>query len=66
MMVYHIQYTLNWYIQLKKGSVPMIREARSSDVEQIAEVHVASWRTTYKGIISEQFLRKLSVERKID
>ena len=41
-----------------------IRRARVEDAQAIAEVHVASWRTTYKGIMSEEELANLSVERR--
>ncbi|MGM7701364.1 GNAT family N-acetyltransferase [Pseudalkalibacillus sp. Hm43] len=44
----------------------MIRKATIDDVTQIAEVHVSSWKTTYKGIVSDSFLAQLSVERKIE
>ena len=41
-----------------------IRKAKVADIEQIAKVHIACWRTTYKGIISDDFLEnKLSLER---
>lgn len=33
------------------------------DAEGIASVHVASWKTTYKGIISDSYLSQLSVEK---
>lgn len=39
-----------------------IREARRGDAQGIAEVHVASWRTTYQGIVPDEFLAQLSVE----
>lgn len=39
-----------------------IREARPEDARAIAEVHVASWRTTYAGIIPDDYLARLSVE----
>lgn len=41
-----------------------IRRARVEDAHAIAEVHVASWRTTYKGIMSDEVLANLSVERR--
>lgn len=41
-----------------------IRRARLEDAHAIAEVHVASWRTTYKGIMSEEILANLSVDRR--
>ncbi|TBL79153.1 GNAT family N-acetyltransferase [Paenibacillus thalictri] len=41
-----------------------IREARIEDADKIAKVHVDSWQTTYKGIISESYLSNLSVEKR--
>jgi GNAT superfamily N-acetyltransferase len=41
-----------------------IRTANLSDAAGIARVHVESWRTTYKGIIPEDFLAKLSYEQR--
>ncbi len=41
-----------------------IREARSEDARGIAEVHVASWRTTYRGIVPDEHLARLSVEQR--
>jgi L-amino acid N-acyltransferase YncA len=41
-----------------------IREATAQDTHAIAEVHVASWRTTYSGIVPDDFLAALSVERR--
>jgi GNAT superfamily N-acetyltransferase len=42
-----------------------IRLASIDDIEGIALVHVESWKTTYKGIISESFLTNLSIEGRI-
>ncbi|MCF6137304.1 GNAT family N-acetyltransferase [Pseudalkalibacillus berkeleyi] len=44
----------------------MIREARISDIEQIAHVHISSWHSTYSGIISEEYLNNLSIEAKVE
>jgi len=41
-----------------------IREAKLTDATGIAKVHVDSWRTTYKNIISNEFLQKLSYEQR--
>lgn len=43
-----------------------IRIATVNDAEGIAKVHVDSWRTTYKGIIPEDFLNKLSYQQRKD
>lgn len=41
-----------------------IRKAAMEDAAGIAKVHVDSWRTTYKGIIPDDFLSKLSYEQR--
>ncbi|MBS0559184.1 MAG: GNAT family N-acetyltransferase [Proteobacteria bacterium] len=40
-----------------------IRRARLADAGAIAAVHVAVWRSTYPGILPDQFLARLSVAR---
>ena len=40
----------------------LIREATALDAAAIAQVHVASWRSTYCGIIDDAYLARLSVE----
>jgi GNAT superfamily N-acetyltransferase len=42
----------------------IIREANMGDVDAIAKVHVNTWRTTYRGIIPEDYLANLSYERR--
>lgn len=42
-----------------------IRLASVKDVEGIARVHIESWRSTYKGIISESFLSTLTHEGRV-
>lgn len=39
-----------------------IREARLEDAEAIARVHVASWKTTYPGLVPQAHLDALRVE----
>jgi GNAT superfamily N-acetyltransferase len=41
---------------------PIIRPALESDAPGIARVHVASWRSTYAGLMPADFLASLSVE----
>jgi GNAT superfamily N-acetyltransferase len=41
-----------------------LRLARVDDARAIAEVHIASWRTTYKGIFSDALLDTLSVDKR--
>ena len=40
----------------------LVRPAVMEDVPQIARVHVDSWRSTYSGILSEDFLAAMSYE----
>lgn len=42
----------------------MIRDATPEDARAIAAVQVASWRTTYRGIMPDALLDGLSVERR--
>jgi ribosomal protein S18 acetylase RimI-like enzyme len=42
-----------------------IRAARIEDATGIAKVHVDSWRTTYKGIVPDDYLANLSYQRRI-
>lgn len=38
----------------------MVRVATSTDAPAIARVHVASWRSTYRGLLASDFLASLS------
>lgn len=40
----------------------IIRKAVQEDAEQIAKIHVDSWRETYKGILKDAYLEDLSYE----
>jgi ribosomal protein S18 acetylase RimI-like enzyme len=40
----------------------MVRQAKREDSAAIARVHVASWRTTYPGLLPDDFLASLSEE----
>lgn len=44
----------------------VVREARGGDARGIARVHVASWRSTYSGVLSEEVLAGLSAERRAE
>ncbi len=35
------------------------------DVEAIAVLHLASWRSAYRGIVSDQFLNELTIESRL-
>ena len=41
-----------------------IRPATVDDARAIAEVHVASWRATYRGVLPDAFLDRLSVDER--
>ncbi|MEX1248883.1 MAG: GNAT family N-acetyltransferase [Anaerolineales bacterium] len=43
-----------------------IRAATPADAEAIARVHIASWRSTYKGLVPSEFLAALSYERRTE
>jgi len=44
----------------------MVRPAVPDDAAAIARVHVASWRTTYRGLLPDDFLSSLSEESYTD
>lgn len=43
-----------------------IREAKPEDAEQIAQVHVKSWQTTYQKMIDEEVLSSMRWEDRVD
>ncbi|MDQ4108828.1 MAG: GNAT family N-acetyltransferase [Actinomycetota bacterium] len=43
-------------------AVALIRVARPQDARSVAEVHVASWRHTYGGLLPAEYLDRLSVD----
>ncbi|MFC9708086.1 GNAT family N-acetyltransferase [Paenibacillus sp. NPDC056933] len=42
-----------------------IRPAREGDVEAVAHVHTESWKTTYRGIVPDDFLDNLTKESRL-
>ena len=40
-----------------------VREANVPDATAIAKVHVESWRTTYTGVVPDEYLAQLSYEQ---
>jgi ribosomal protein S18 acetylase RimI-like enzyme len=44
--------------------IASLRPAKLEDAPGIAKVHVDSWRSTYKGLIAEEYLAALSYERR--
>ncbi len=43
-----------------------IRKATLEDASAIATIHVAAWREAYRGIISDEFLANLSIQRRTE
>lgn len=43
----------------------IIRKVRKDDLMQVAEISVNAWKTAYRGIISDDYLDSLNVEKKI-
>jgi GNAT superfamily N-acetyltransferase len=43
----------------------LIRPARLTDAEAIAQVHVQAWRETYRGLVPDSLLAGLSVEVRV-
>lgn len=43
---------------------PTVRAARPDEAEAIADAHVRGWLTTYRGIVPDEVLDGLSVERR--
>lgn len=42
----------------------ILREARLNDSAAIAKVHVDTWQTTYRGIVPEAYIAKLSYKKR--
>jgi len=42
----------------------IIRQASPDDALRIATIHVEAWRVAYRGIVPDEYLRSLSVERR--
>lgn len=43
----------------------LIRRACAGDERQIAHVHTESWKTTYRGIVPDAFLDRLTIESRL-
>ena len=42
-----------------------IRKITKSDANDVAVVHVRSWQSAYRGIISDSFLDSMSIEKQM-
>jgi hypothetical protein len=45
-----------------KPATALVRAARPEDARSVAEVHVASWRHAYRGLLPDDYLERLSVD----
>lgn len=45
------------------GSDPVLRAVGEADARAVAEIHVAGWRWAYRGMVADELLDSLSVER---
>ena len=45
-----------------KPATALVRAARPEDARSVAEVHVASWRHAYRGLLRDEYLERLSVD----
>jgi GNAT superfamily N-acetyltransferase len=45
-----------------KPATVLVRPARTKDARSVAEVHVASWRHAYRGLLPDEYLERQSVE----
>ncbi|MBY0757781.1 GNAT family N-acetyltransferase [Sellimonas caecigallum] len=43
----------------------VIRNMEEKDIEGVAEVHVSSWKTAYRGIVQDRYLDAMKKEEKI-
>ncbi|NOH03488.1 MAG: GNAT family N-acetyltransferase [Chloroflexi bacterium] len=43
-----------------------IRRATVDDAQEIAAVHITAWQETYPGIVPDEFLKNLSMERRTE
>lgn len=43
-----------------------IRTATPADADRIAAVHVTSWRAAYRGVVAEEYLAGIDVERRAE
>ncbi len=55
----------NWFLNLTFVNNVIVREASLEDAPAIARVHVDTWRTTYRGIIPEDYLATLSYQQRV-
>ena len=44
----------------------IVRPATQNDADAIARVHIASWQSTYRGLIAEEYLARMSAAKHAD
>jgi GNAT superfamily N-acetyltransferase len=50
-----------WSSMVQRHAVS-VRQARPEDARSVGEVHVASWRHAYRGLLPDEYLERLSVD----
>jgi ribosomal protein S18 acetylase RimI-like enzyme len=56
--------TLSGKCEMTHAQAIEIRRATPQDSRAIAQVHIASWQAAYAGLMSEQILNELSIEKR--
>src|ERR1700674_1451447 len=46
------------------GKAVIIRPAELADARKVAELHIATWKEAYRGIVPDEYLQSLSVEKR--
>lgn len=52
-------------LRRKRVIAMLIRPAHEGDAQGIAHVHTESWKTTYRGIVPDDFLDHLTIESRL-
>jgi ribosomal protein S18 acetylase RimI-like enzyme len=53
------------FVVLPETNMITIRSANLADAPAIARIHMDSWRTTYRGLVSDEYLASLRLEDRI-
>jgi GNAT superfamily N-acetyltransferase len=59
-----VEISLSLRITALRYCMVLIRAATQDDAGSISRVHIESWRTTYRGIVPDQFLADLNAEER--
>lgn len=45
----------------RRSGTMLIREAQSGDIQNIARLYTANWKTTYRGLLPDEYLSRLDI-----